>query len=155
MRPSMPSARRGFTLIELMVAVVVAGILAAVAYPALSSFVQRSRRADAMALLATVVQAQERHRSNRSEYASQIGPDNGLMLDETKLSKHYGLSLTGVGSPVGFAAGYQVTATPRSNSPQALDSTCATLSIRMEGAKFSYLSTDSSDADSSARCWAK
>lgn len=154
MKPSVQPAR-GFTLIELMVAVVVVGILAAVAYPSLTSFLQRSRRADATALLATVVQAQERYRSNRSQYASQIGPDGGLQLDDRQLSKHYTLSLAGVGAPAGYAAGYQVTATPRSNSPQASDRTCATLSIRLEGAKFTYLAKDADNADSSARCWAK
>ncbi len=44
----------GFTLIELMIAVVVAGILAAVALPSYSSFVNRSRAKDAAADLSAL-----------------------------------------------------------------------------------------------------
>lgn len=46
----------GFTLIELMIAVVIAGILAAVAYPSFVSYVQKARRADAKAALLAAAQ---------------------------------------------------------------------------------------------------
>ena len=44
----------GFTLVELMIAVVVAGILAAVAVPAYTSFITKSRAKDASADLAAL-----------------------------------------------------------------------------------------------------
>lgn len=83
---------RGFTLIELMVTVVIIGILAAVAYPAYTSSVQRSRRADAVALLTSVVQAQERYRSNRATYASDIAAD--LKIDDAAITKYYSVGIT-------------------------------------------------------------
>ncbi|MBW8843822.1 MAG: prepilin-type N-terminal cleavage/methylation domain-containing protein [Burkholderiales bacterium] len=153
MRFPIRPGRAGFTLIELMVAVVVAGILAAVAYPAMTSFIQRSRRADAAAVLTTVVQAQERYRSNHATYSDTIGT-GGLGLNNiSAISQHYDVSLTGVGNPVSFVSGYVVTATARSTSPQSRDSECASLSIKLEGAMFSYLSANSSQADTSSRCW--
>ena len=46
-----PAGFRGFTLIELMIAVVVVGILAAAAYPLYTDFVRRSRITDATSQL--------------------------------------------------------------------------------------------------------
>lgn len=143
------SQRRGFTLIELMIAVVIVGILAAVAYPSMTLFIQRGRRADAVAVLTAIVQAQERYRSNRAAYAST--------LEELKISdstKYYGFTLDAVGEPA-FTGGYQVTAKPKSDSAQAGDAkNCATLSVKLDGGKFEYLATDASQRDTSATCWA-
>ncbi|HEV6967082.1 MULTISPECIES: type IV pilin protein [Roseateles] len=149
---------RGFTLIELMVAVVVAGILAAVAYPVYTSALQRSRRADAMAVLTAIVQAQERYRSNHSSYAEQVG-DDGLGIDVSKIAKYYTVSLAGAGSTPSFVTGYVVTASAIASGPQSRDTQCAKLRIQLLGARFSYLSADANDTDTtetaSPRCWAR
>ncbi|WP_161955496.1 type IV pilin protein, partial [Escherichia coli] len=83
-------------MIELMVVVVIAGILAAVAYPSYTSHVQRGRRADAMVVLTAIVQAQERYRANNSTYAATA---SALGVDESKLTQIYSLTLEGVGNP--------------------------------------------------------
>lgn len=140
----------GFTLIELMLAVAIAGILAAVAYPAFTSAVQRSRRADAAAVLTAVVQAQERYRSNRSSYAAEL-TDLGVEAD--KITKHYTLALAGVGATPSFVSGYQATASVRADSPQAADVDCSTLTARLEGANLVYLATDKNGQDKSSLCW--
>lgn len=51
---------RGFTLVELMIAVVIIAILAAIAYPAYTSHVQKARRADATTALLGAAQQLER-----------------------------------------------------------------------------------------------
>jgi len=51
---------RGFTLVEVMVAVVIVAILAAIAYPAYTAHVQKARRADATTALLGAAQQLER-----------------------------------------------------------------------------------------------
>ncbi|GAI02651.1 unnamed protein product, partial [marine sediment metagenome] len=54
------SAKKGFTLIELMIVVAVIAILAAIAYPSYTRYVYRARRADGQDLLMRIAAAQER-----------------------------------------------------------------------------------------------
>lgn len=60
----------GFTLIEIMIAVVIIGILAAVAVPAYNDYVTRGRLVDASTGLATVRAQMERHFQDNRTYAT-------------------------------------------------------------------------------------
>lgn len=148
---------RGFTLIELMIAVVIAGILAAVAYPSFTSFLQRSRRSDAMAALTTIVQAQERYRSNHSTYAGDPATLGITDAQLAQLTKYYSVGFTDLGDTPSFSTGYVITASALSSGPQIKDAYCAKLSIKLQGALFSYLSAKADNTDTSsdanARCW--
>lgn len=61
--PVHPQARRvarGFTLVELLIAVAIVAILAAIAYPSYRNQIERSRRADAQTVLMQAAQFMER-----------------------------------------------------------------------------------------------
>lgn len=62
----------GFTLIELMIAVAIVGILASIAIPSYQAHVDRTRRADAQATLTAAANAMERYKTGggQGSYAS-------------------------------------------------------------------------------------
>lgn len=66
----------GFTLVELLIALVVAGILLAVAVPMYREQVRKSRRADAQALLLEATQFMERNLTNCRTYAKMPAGGN-------------------------------------------------------------------------------
>jgi prepilin-type N-terminal cleavage/methylation domain-containing protein len=74
---SLPTARRGFTLIELMIVVVIIGVLAALAIPHFSAVSKRSKEAEAAPLLKQLYTLQERHRQQDGEYATDINDLEG------------------------------------------------------------------------------
>ncbi len=71
-RPSKPLSRlmlsRGFTLIELMITVAIVGILAAIAYPSYTQYVERARRQEAIAVMLEVQQFAERFFTENRTY---------------------------------------------------------------------------------------
>jgi type IV pilus assembly protein PilE len=60
--------QQGFTLIELMIAVAIVGILAAVAYPAYTDYIVRGNLADAAAALADIRVKLEQHFQDNRAY---------------------------------------------------------------------------------------
>lgn len=68
-------AKQGFTLIELMIAVAVVGILAGIAYPSYQDSIRKSRRADAKGALMGLANAMERHFTETNSYVGAAGTD--------------------------------------------------------------------------------
>src|SRR5213076_2669897 len=65
-------ARKGFTLVELAVVVVIIGVLAAFGVPRLLKAVERSKASEAFAYHSAVRSAQERYHARQGTYASEI-----------------------------------------------------------------------------------
>jgi type IV pilus assembly protein PilE len=132
-----------------MVVVVIGGILVAVALPAYQRQIAKGRRADALAALSSVLQAQERRRSNTNSYASDVADLN------ITAPTHYTISLDGIGTPPSFAAGFIAHARPISSGLQAIDTDCADMSIQVQRGNVSYLATNSANEDTKKKCWAQ
>lgn len=108
---------RGFTLIELMVAVAIIGILAGIAYPSYTQYVLKARRAEAKSMLQEIQLLQEKYRANNSTYGtlSNLGWTNTLT--------YYTLDIpTSSITP----SSYSIQANAISGSPQVNDTQGAT-----------------------------
>ena len=60
--------QRGFTLIELMIAVAIVGIIAAIAYPSYTKYVQRGYRSEGIAMLTDATARMERYYAQNNSY---------------------------------------------------------------------------------------
>lgn len=144
------SHRRGFSLIDMMIALATTAIVASVALPSYQQSVRKSRRADAIQALSAVLQAQERWRSQHDTYAEEL---TDLGLSAIPPGGRYELELTGVGSPPGFVYGFEVQARPLAGAGQDRDGECSEMTIRLLGGRVTYQSVDVDGADTARRCW--
>jgi len=67
------SGENGFTLIELVIAIAIVGILAAIALPSYNASINKSRRADAQGALTSFANAMERHFTSNGTYEGAAG----------------------------------------------------------------------------------
>jgi type IV pilus assembly protein PilE len=63
---------KGITLIELLIVIAIVGILASIAIPIYSSYMQRARRADAKTALEQLRAAQEMRRAEYGSYSNVL-----------------------------------------------------------------------------------
>jgi type IV pilus assembly protein PilE len=141
---------KGFTIIELLIAVAVVGVLLAVAMPAYQDHVRRSNRAEAIEALTRVQQNQERRRANEPSYTSDLSL---LGVDSSTRSGLYTLEIDAAD-----ATGYTVTATVVSSSSQGSDARCNRMRLQMLNGNIRYISacaTCTIGTTDSNRCWVR
>ena len=136
----MKNKNKGFTLLELMMVVAIAGVLAAIALPAYNEYVRRAQRVDATAALLRIQGAQERFYLNNNRYATSAG---ALGITSTE-NDYYTLAITATAPTENF------TATATAKGPQLADEDCRVFSITGQGTR---TATDAGGSDNSAACW--
>ena len=126
-----------------MIVVIVIAVLATIALPSFMQQVRASRRAEAVAQLALIQQAQERWRANQPSYATTLMTANPADCDTPAeqvansclniaqpSSGRYVYALSAVS-----ATGYTLTATPQGNQNQdrAAGVSCNPLTVTVAG----------------------
>ncbi|MFZ9060802.1 MAG: type IV pilin protein [Steroidobacteraceae bacterium] len=142
------AAERGVTLMELLTALAIVGILSALAYPGFRGQLLRAHRTEAITSLLALAAAQERHFMAHRAYATGLeGSQGGLPISSHTASGRYGLSVSGEAG-----GGYLASATVLPNGPQAADRECATLTLDANGTRRAY---SASGEDSTRACWGR
>lgn len=116
---------RGFTLIEAVVVMAVAAILAAIAIPNYSEYIMRGHRSAVQAFISDVASRQSQFFVDRRNYAATV--DALSMTAPADVALRYAVAIAVVAGP---PAGFQVTATPI--GAQATDR-CGLLTINQAG----------------------
>ena len=116
-RESTVAKPRGFSLIELMIAVAIVGILVAIAVPSYQDHLRKGRRADAQAFITQVAQRQQQYLLDARTYALGGAALTELSLvAPTSVSDHYAVTVTPAAPTV--PPSFTVTATPTSTVQQ-------------------------------------
>ncbi len=156
---------RGFTLVELMVAVVVVGILTSIAVPTYDAFMDRSRRVNAEAVMVELSLWMERFYTVNNSYdeteaddtpvedylSANAGylecspkPREGESCADTSDKIYYDIALSDLS-----VNGYTIIATPRDGTGQA-DDKCGTLILTSTGRKSI---ADAKEGVTVDQCW--
>lgn len=139
-------SRRGFTLIDSMVALAIAALLATLSYPSFAQQLRKARRSDAITRLAHLQQAQERWRSEHASYGALAD----LNIASRAADGLYELSVSNI-----QASGYVAVA--EATGVQLADAACRVMQVTIAGGNTLLASGPDTQVGNPAainqRCW--
>ena len=117
----------GFTLVEVIVAILIVAVISSLAIPSYQRYIRRSHRTDGIQTIVAISLAQSRYRSENPSYGDISAVWNGI---STSPGGYYNLAISNI-TPIT----YTITASAVGN--QSLDTqgttSCSTLTLTING----------------------
>ncbi len=145
----------GFTLIELIVALVIAALIAVIAIPSYQGFIDRGRRAVALSTLSELSAQQQAFRLKQRRFATDFESLVSIKADTLYVGKDRRLTSSKAGTPL-----YAITLdteddewtgfTAEAVGVQSRDDDCATIAISALGLQSAE---NAAGAGTTAECW--
>lgn len=140
----------GFTLIELMIAVVIVAILAAIVVPAYSNYVVRGKLADATSALAELNGRMEQHLADNRNYGTTAAACPGAVVMPTSPTFSFGCTWGNTNSNTS----YRITAQNRAGQGLgAVADYSYSLAKTVSSAAPSRTTVNFAGANVNASCW--
>lgn len=147
--PMLLTAVRGFSLIELMIAIAIIAILASVAVPAYQNSMRKSKRSDGAAALLKIEALQGRYLYDKGTYTtdlSKLGYASASNISSPE--GHYKISVAAATAACPISSCFKLQATPQND--QAKD---GLLELSSNGMKRRDKNADGDTADSDEDSW--
>lgn len=141
----------GFSLIELMVVVAIATILAVIAIPAYNNQIRKSRRTEAKTAIMDLAAREERYYATQSTYSNDgVALQYGAAFP-VSTGNYYTITVNAMNPPTANAAGtYTLWVVPAAGSQQLKDTSCQKFIVDQTGKQTSL---DNTGTDSTTTCW--
>ncbi len=151
----MKSKYLGFSLLELLTAVSIVGIIVAIALPAYRSTIDRSNRIDATTDLMDIAQRLQRCFTTFGRFNP---PNNACTVFQQVTSADgvdtrkgfYTIRYFDDGDNANDATTYEIRATPIAGQSQEDDNECQVIAVNERGVTTAF---DANNVDSTDRCW--
>ena len=134
----------GFTLIELMVVVAIVGVIGAIAYPALTGYLEKADFLDAKAKMYQLSERETQYSLIHDTFTTDITGATGL--NTTDVSDEGSYEYTIAAGTNGIENGYVITAILSSG----LDNDCYKITLSSIGRQYSE---DKGGTETTAICW--
>jgi type IV pilus assembly protein PilE len=151
-----PRARSlsGFTLMDLVAALAIAGLLACVGIPSYRAQVLRSHRSDARAALLALAAAEESFHATCNAYAAILDDtsESSCGASSLKFPANVGAGAYGLTVVTSDTNSWTATATAVAGGPQAMDERCRVLELGSAGIR---TARGADGATNDEECWTR
>jgi type IV pilus assembly protein PilE len=141
----------GFSLIELMIVVTIATILAVIAIPSYNNQVRKSRRTEAKTAIMDLAAREERYYATQNVYSNDgVALQYGAAFP-VSTGTYYTITVNQLTQPTPTLPGtYTLWVVPAAGSPQLNDTSCQKFIVDQTGKQTSL---DNTGTDSTTTCW--